>query len=191
MHYPFYSCLLLFFIGTFNLAHAKGENCEGAAQCENAEQDYDFDNLPQGFFQVLANGTEGPYAPGGPVRANAIYYEGDHIVCVRRHNVGAMCSFLEGNVPSEGANASLVTKKHQELYSFGCQSCGSVPLSYNDNNPNTMGVLKIDYVLHKDCQGLCPLRNGESAAARNQSEAVVLDWDESHVPYEWQDKHED
>ena len=102
-----------------------------------------------------------------------------------------MCSFIEGNVPAEGVNTSLITKKHQKLYSFGYQSCGSVPLSYNDNNPNTMGVLKIDYVVRKGCQRLCLLHNGESAAARDQSEAVVLDWDESHVPYEWQTKPED
>ena len=61
---------------------------------------------------------------------------------------------MQGNVPKEGVNASVIIAKLKELVVHGCQWCGSVPLGGN-NDPKLMGQLTSNYVHTGGCDGLC------------------------------------
>ena len=88
------------------------------------------------------------------------YVAGQKIAC-KEHSVfpflvrGYFCAFLEGNnVPSAGVTGPTLLLKMQQLIEHGCQGCGSIPLS-EDNDPNKMGKLTINYVAKSECVGLC------------------------------------
>ena len=154
-----------------------GINCRGSSKC--GSHSFDFGNgtvipysLSAEFQKILINGTG--TLPGGPVTPATLYKAGDHIACANDGGDGA-CLFMQGDVPSDGVNASVIIARLGDLVWHGCQSCGSVPLS-GDNNPDEMGILTINYVKNYGgtggCNGLC------SAAQIQQSQSSIPTNDE-------------
>lgn len=89
------------------------------------------------------------------------YYTGQDIACMK-HNVypspwitwGFYCAFMQGNIPAEGVDGALIQLKMQQMIEHHCLGCGSVPFS-DDNDPQTLGVLTVNYVSQSECEGLC------------------------------------
>lgn len=89
------------------------------------------------------------------------YYAGQDIACMK-HNVypsplitwGFYCAFMQGNISAEGVEGPLIQLKMQQMIEHHCLGCGSVPFS-DDNDPMTLGILRVDYVSHSECEGLC------------------------------------
>lgn len=125
----------------------KGLNCEGSKiMCIGANQvgvmhtlrDY-MSAIPQGYR----------------------YYAGQDIACMK-HEVypsawitwGFYCAFMQGNISEYGVDGALIQRKMQQMIEHHCLGCGSVP--FNDNNdPNTSGILTVNYVSQSECEGLC------------------------------------
>lgn len=146
----------LFTLHTAYLASAFGINCRGSSECLFAGSFLRYTNVVQAFVDVLEFGSANSDLPGGPISPTSTYLAGQHIVCAEYHGVvGSICLFLQGNVPTAGVSGSLVIRKLNEIYCHGCEVCGSVPLSDSNNNPDTMGELTMNYVLHAGCNGLC------------------------------------
>lgn len=61
-------------------------------------------------------------------------------------------------MPATGVNGALIKRKLQELSAHGCQVCGSVPLS-GDNDPGSRGILTVNYIGGVVCKGLCPSKH--------------------------------
>ena len=86
-----------------------------------------------------------------------IYYNRVHIACVDLYaptgvDGAAFCLFTQGRtVPPTGINGSEIKRKLTQLSEHGCFACGSVPLA-EDNDPNAMGILTLNYVLERDCK---------------------------------------
>ena len=89
------------------------------------------------------------------VRDEDVYFHSAHIACASlyapRHVQGAaFCVFTQGhNIPQ--INGSVIKRKLTQLRDHGCFACGSVPIA-DDNDPNTQGLLTLNYVLNKNCQ---------------------------------------
>ena len=89
------------------------------------------------------------------------YYAGQKIACMK-HNVypnpwitwGFYCAFMQGNVSTEGEDGAVIQLKMQQMIEHHCLGCGSVPFS-PDNDPNTLGILTVNYVRQSECEGLC------------------------------------
>ena len=64
------------------------------------------------------------------------------------------------------------------LANHECHVCGSAPLS-GDNNPNSQGILTVNYVGGVVCKGMCPPRHFESKfqSAVNGSQVPALSID--------------
>ena len=98
------------------------------------------------------------------------YYAGQDIACMK-HNVypsplitwGFYCGFMEGNIPAEGVDGALILLKMQQMIEHHCLGCGSVPFS-DDNDPNTLGILTVNYVHLSECEGLCYYKPPGTAA---------------------------
>ena len=98
------------------------------------------------------------------------YYAGQDIACMK-HNVypspiitwGFYCGFMQGNIPAEGVDGALILLKMQQMIEHHCLGCGSVPFS-DDNDPNTLGVLTVNYVRQSECEGLCYYKPPGTAA---------------------------
>jgi len=69
--------------------------------------------------------------------------------------LGGICAFTHGNVSAAGINGTLIKQKLTELHAHGCTLCGSVPLS-GDNDPDTEGMLTVNYIASRVCSGVCP-----------------------------------
>ncbi|KAI5465242.1 killer toxin [Mariannaea sp. PMI_226] len=89
-----------------------------------------------------------------PIDPNRWYNNGEHIACVENHLGTGICAFLQG---TGGAPGSSILPLLQALQDHGCYKCGSVPLYFpqGDNDPNTHGILTINYVGSPNCNGLC------------------------------------
>ena len=61
-------------------------------------------------------------------------------------------------MPATGVLGALIKRKLQELSEHGCRVCGSVPLS-GDNDPNSQGILTVNYIGGVVCKGLCPSKH--------------------------------
>ena len=61
------------------------------------------------------------------------------------------------------------------LRGHGCHVCGSAPLS-GDNDPNSHGILTVNYVGGAVCKGLCPQKHYSSIlqSAVNGSQEPAL-----------------
>ncbi|CAF9929167.1 hypothetical protein IMSHALPRED_007832 [Imshaugia aleurites] len=89
------------------------------------------------------------------------YYTGQDIACMK-HTVypnpfitwGFYCAFMEGNIPADGVDGALIQLKMQQMIEHHCLGCGSVPFS-DDNDPQILGVLTVNYVSKSECEGLC------------------------------------
>ena len=104
------------------------------------------------IYTLMVNGST--LLPGGPALQDDVYYAGNHIACEPSLHFGGICLFMQGNVPSNGVLASLVFERLGDLQSHGCQTCGSVPIS-GDNDPDEMGILTLNYVTDSVCNGVC------------------------------------
>ena len=144
--------------GTLNLVNLKndtrqlseidmGLNCQGSViMCVGANQ--------MGVMHTLRDYM---YA----IPAGYRYYTGQDIACMK-HNVypsplitwGFYCAFMQGNIPAEGVEGTLIQLKMQQMIEHHCLGCGSVPFSA-DNDPNTLGILTVNYVRLSECEGLC------------------------------------
>ena len=89
------------------------------------------------------------------------YYTGQDIACMKHHiyphpvfTWGFYCAFMEGNIPAEGFDGAAIQLKMQQMIEHHCLGCGSVPFS-PDNDPNTLGILTVNYVSESECEGLC------------------------------------
>ena len=98
------------------------------------------------------------------------YYTGQDIACMK-HSVypspiiswGFYCAFMQGNIPAEGVDGTLIQLKMQQMIEHHCLGCGSVPFS-DDNDPRTLGVLTVNYVRLSECEGLCYYKPPGTAA---------------------------
>ena len=89
------------------------------------------------------------------------YYAGQDIACMVHHiyphpifTWGFYCAFMQGNIPAEGFDGAEIQLKMQQMIEHHCLGCGSVPFS-SDNDPNTLGILTVNYVSQSECEGLC------------------------------------
>lgn len=76
------------------------------------------------------------------------YTAGEHIACFRQ-----VCAFFEYTM--QDYNGSRVSFLVEQLYLHGCTGCGSVPVLYPESNAVNFGVLKVDWVRHPNCTGVC------------------------------------
>ena len=89
------------------------------------------------------------------------YYAGQKIACMK-HNFypnpwitwGFYCAFMQGNISSDGEDGAVIQLKMQQMIEHHCLGCGSVPFS-PDNDPETAGILTVNYVRESECEGLC------------------------------------
>lgn len=96
-------------------------------------------------------------AEGGPISETALYKAGNPpwIACQPLPKGGAICLFLQGNVPAQGVTGKVLQDRMGDLVNHGCGGCGSVPLSGN-NDPDEMGVLTANFISSGHfCNGLC------------------------------------
>ena len=86
-----------------------------------------------------------------------VYETRAHIACVDLYapsgvTGASFCLFTQGpNVPQPRINGSEMKRKLRQLSDHGCFACGSVPLA-EDNDPNAMGILTLNYVLKRACE---------------------------------------
>ena len=139
------------------VSHARGEgiNCKGSSQCSKLFITIKPENVIDGFDQLINNGSV-PGLPGGPLNTKLRIYGGDKIACLKNAKwaVGSLCMFVQGKVPKTGVDGGIIGQRIHDLNYHGCRRCGSVPLS-GDNDPDVMGVLTVNYVTSKGCNGIC------------------------------------
>lgn len=140
------SFFVLIFVATS--ASTLGINCRGSKP--NCWSQSGFDDTLETFLHFTR--------PGGSLGDSDLYSPGSHIVCRPwgAVPVGGICAFAQGrNLSPTGINGTMIRLKLKELVEHGCRTCGTVPLS-EDNNPAEAGVLTVNYVLHGPiCNGLC------------------------------------
>ena len=61
---------------------------------------------------------------------------------------------MQGNISEQGLDGAEVQLKMQQMIEHHCLGCGSVPIS-DDNDPEKMGILTVNYVRQSECEGLC------------------------------------
>lgn len=153
---------LLLLLTLSPLTVSLGINCRGSSYCDpNFSFRHPYPFIPT-FAALLTNGTSPPNKPltGGPLPPTRILYPLSptlpHIACdTIPHAGGGFCVFLQGNVPETGVSGEVVRERMEDLVRHGCQECGSVPLS-GDNNPHREGILTVNWVSWTDgCDGLC------------------------------------
>lgn len=154
---PFAILTLLYTLAS--TTYSLGINCRGSSQCSKLFINVNVDNIVASFDYLVNNGSlsaPGLKLPGGPLNHAFRIYAGDNIACVQNANyaAGSICMFAQGNVPVDGVDGATIGKRISDLNYHGCEFCGSVPLS-GDNNPDAMGILTVNYVYHKGCNGLC------------------------------------
>lgn len=141
-----------------SLNRSLGINCRGSSLCPTFLEANGPDYI--GTFLKLADGNA-PYCPAdfscGPLNDTDIYLPNDHIVCLPlgASFLGGICAFTQGKmVTSTGVSGATIKRKLQELSEHGCTTCGSVPLS-GDNDPDSQGILTVNYVGGTVCKGVC------------------------------------
>ena len=159
-----------------------GINCRGSVLCPP----YAFPDRPEYISTLLliTTGNADHCPPGyscGPLNDTDIYLPGDHIVCLPqgRSFLGGICAFVQGkNAPRAGVQGALINRALMNLADHKCHVCGSAPLS-GDNDPNSHGILTVNYVGGLVCKGLCPPRHFESIlqSAGNGSRVPTLSID--------------
>lgn len=136
--------LILMAIGVNTL----GINCRGSNP--NCWSQSGFDDTLEWFLYLTER--------GGSLGDADLYVPGSHILCRPwgAVPVGGICAFTQGrNLSPTGINGTMIRRKLNELVDHGCRTCGSVPLS-EDNNPVEAGILTVNYVIHGPiCNGLC------------------------------------
>ena len=151
-----------------------GVNCRGSFLCPAYIEAFPPNYI--GTFISITNGNAAHCPPGfscGPLNNTEFYLPNDHIVCLPlgRSFLGGICAFAQGNnAPATGIIGALIKRKLQELSDHGCRVCGSVPLS-EDNDPDSLGILTVNYIGGMVCRGLCPSKHYTelSQTAANES----------------------
>lgn len=172
MHFAILS-IFLTLLSYIHITAGLGINCRGSSQCSQAFESVGSSNLIANFNESLWIGGDS-HLPNAPINDQAFYYFGDHIMCARNGLLGAgsICLFPQGNIPDEGIPGFVIKLKIAELAAHGCKFCGSVPVgSYND--PAPLGILTVNYVLGKACQGLCSPGNTTADVVPLAAAAVV------------------
>ena len=80
-----------------------------------------------------------------------------------------MCLFLQGDLPigTVNVNGSVIKARISDLKNHGCKSCGSVPLSGN-NDPRAAGILTANYVQDtQGCNGVCGMSDSTTSEAES------------------------
>ena len=143
---------------------AAGINCRGSAICHpHLTFRHAYPYIPT-FNLLFINGTSPPAKgkplTGGPLPPNNVYYAYDrsrpNIACITIPQAGGgFCVFLQNNVPEHGVRGEVIRERMQDLVNHGCQECGSVPVS-GDNNPDSEGILPVNWVSATGgCHGVC------------------------------------
>ena len=149
----------LLFLSHSSAHKTLGINCKGSGTCgieplETVDAMY---NLFVNGSDVANAGSPGgtnQVLTGGPVAPGVVWQAGNHIACQPSNHIGGICMFMQGNVPAGGVDTAVIIQRLGDLQAHGCKTCGSVPLS-GDNNPNAMGILTLNFVKDGVCQGLC------------------------------------
>ena len=128
---------------------ALGVNCQGSLLCgykTGGQQVLDV------FYDAMVSGSQS-FIPGGPLEDNTVYYKGtpQDVACWEGLRV---CLFLQGNISRTGVNGSIIKLRLNELRTHGCQICGSIPIS-GDNDPYDEGYLTSNFVTSGSCNGIC------------------------------------
>ncbi|KAJ2981449.1 hypothetical protein NQ176_g2014 [Zarea fungicola] len=120
-------------------ASALGINCQGSSQCGPTFG---------GPSDILASVQN--------IDPNHTYQNGEYIACAQNDLGTGKCAFLQG---TGGITGDLIKTLVQDIVNHGCDKCGSVPVFFNagDNDPNTHGILTINFVNSPGCNGLCPV----------------------------------
>lgn len=133
----------------FSIIEALGINCRGSIVCTQS-----FDTVSK-LSQAVVHGTAGAYCPGGPISDLILWKTGRHIACISYPSgAGSICLFMQGNVPAWGIPGNVIKERLRDLVKHGCTSCGSVPLS-GDNEPDELGILTVNFVAQPQCRGVC------------------------------------
>ena len=136
-------------------AHTLGINCRGSFLCPDGR----FKEPYLHSLVQIAKGMDCESSSGfncGPINDTDIWAPGKHILCLPQEiSIGGICVFTQGNVAPLGITGDVTRQKLLELKQHGCRECGSVPLS-DDNNPDTSGILTVNWVTTGVCWGLCP-----------------------------------
>lgn len=141
-----------------SLAASLGINCRGSALCQYGSDPRHHDAI--GLFLALAT-YRIPICSShfncDPFHDTNVYMPGQSIMCLRQGTtfLGGICAFTQGNVSTAGTNGTIIRERIRELHDHGCDLCGSVPLSGN-NDPDVGGILTVNYVSGRVCPGLCP-----------------------------------
>lgn len=162
MHFASFQ-IFLTLLSYVRITAGLGINCRGSSQCHGLFQNVGTSNLIANFNASLWVGGDS-HLPNAPINDQAFYYYGEHIMCAKnsRFAAGSICLFLQGNTADAGISGALIKLKITELAAHGCKTCGSVPVGpYND--PEPFGVLTVNYVRDKSCQGLCSPGNTTAA----------------------------
>ena len=137
------------------LTTSLGINCRGSIVCSDTQSRLRPENNLIGSFYSAIHTGNSYFIRGGPISPKYIYHPGEHIACeVSIFGSGGICVFVQGNIPAEGVNGQLIVTRLRELVEHGCNECGSVPLS-GDNDPDKMGLLTVNYVSTATCNGVC------------------------------------
>ena len=149
----------LLFLSPSSAHKTLGINCRGSGNCgpEPLDSVQAMYNLFVNGSDVANAGTDGGTSQvltGGPVAPGVVWQAGEHIACQPGKHIGGICMFMQGNVPAGGVDTAVIIERLGDLQAHGCTTCGSVPLS-GDNNPNEMGILTLNFVKDGVCQGLC------------------------------------
>ena len=144
-----------------------GLNCQGSAiMCIGATQ-YGVMHTLRDYMYAIPHGYR--------------YYAGQNIACMVHHvwpnpwiTLGFYCAFMQGNISSEGADGAEIQLKMQQMIEHHCMGCGSVPIS-EDNDPQKLGILTVNYVRQSECEGLCYyVPPGQSASSAKVPQGMVL-----------------
>lgn len=115
------------------------------------------------FYYALSSGRS-KRMKGGPIPRDYMVRPGEQIACMSNGLFGDICLFPEGNVPGKGVVAAVVLKRLYDMLEHGCKTCGSVPLS-GDNDPAKMGILTANYVFNGSCPSVCDFHGGRISRA--------------------------
>ena len=137
---------------------ALGINCQGSSFCKTYFNGMDYrENVISEFWEILNAGPSEHMKEGGPIREDALYKAGNPpwLACQPLPKGGAICLFLQGNVPAGGVTGKTLQDRIGDLVNHGCSICGSVPISGN-NDPDEMGFMTANFVKSGIfCNGLC------------------------------------
>ena len=145
----------------------QGINCQGSSQCSKLFNTIKHKNVISGLDYLINNGSISGL-DGGPLNTSLQIYAHEDIACLKNAKwaAGSLCMFTQGNVPETGVDGATIGRRIHDLNYHGCKKCGSVPLS-GDNNPHAMGILTVNYVTSKACNGIC------NAIYQNQSSGAM------------------